>query len=132
MGYADYLRSLGINDEVIKILDVAEGRRAYDKMQADSQAALDAAAAKSREDMEAYRGTMQQWYDEKVLPDMNAARADATRARADEARAREVVRVASETNEGLRKVAESMGWKFDAAGGGGTSPAPANQPPAGG
>ena len=122
--YAEYLKANGATEEDLKVLDTPVARRAYDKMQADAQAAVDAANAKSVADMEAYRGTMNQWYEEKVLPENQAAQAEAVTAKAEAARAKAAVLAAAARDEGLKQVAINMGWTVD-----GTTP-PANTPPA--
>jgi hypothetical protein len=113
MTWAEHLKANGATTEEITLLDTAPARRAFDKQMADAQAALDAANAKSVTDMTAYRETMNQWYEEKVVPDMTAANAAAVTAKANEERAKAAILAAAARDEGLKQVAINMGWPVD-------------------
>ena len=123
MTWAEHLKANGATAEEITLLDTAPARRAFDKQMADQQAALDAAAAKSVEDMTAYRATMSDWYENKVTPENDAFKAEAATAKANEARAKAAFLAAAQRDESLKQVAINMGWTVD-----GTPPA--NNPPA--
>ena len=82
--FADYLRSLGTADADIAILDTSAAQKAYDKMVADSAAAV--AAEKKR--LEDYQVNVEKYYTEtntrakQLQDDAITAKADAARARA--------------------------------------------------
>lgn len=86
--YAEFLKSQGATDEDIKLLDTAIGRKAFDKMNADAEAARAegaAAVAAAKKDREQLTG----WFNETAVPEFKdmerrslAAEAEAGKARA--------------------------------------------------
>src|ERR1700693_5181726 len=110
MAWSDYLKSMGATTEEITLLDTPTARKAYDKQQADAQAAIEAANADGVRKMEEYRGTMNEWYETKVLPENQAAQAAAISAKADAERAKAAILAAAQRDEGLNQVAINMGW----------------------
>ncbi len=115
MTWAEHLKANGATAEEIALLDTAPARRAFDKQMADAQAAIEAANAEGTRKMEEYRGTMNQWYEEKVVPDMTAANAAAVTAKADAERAKAAILAAAQRDEGLKQVAINMGWQVEGA-----------------
>ena len=111
--YAEYLKSFGATEEDLKVLDTPVARKAYDKMVADQEAAVNQEKQNSQQAMQGYREEMNNWYEQKVLPEWENYKTEAATAKANEARAQAIVREASKTNEGLKKVAENMGWDIE-------------------
>jgi hypothetical protein len=111
--YAEYLKSLGATDEDIKVLDSPITRKAYEKMVADNEAAVNQERANSQQAMQGYREEMNNWYEQKVLPEWESYKTETATAKANEARARAIVSEASKSNEGLKQVAKNMGWDIE-------------------
>ena len=107
MTYAEYLKSQGASEEDVKVLDTAIGRKAFDKMQADTVAAQ-AAAADAAQKMDAFKTETDAWYNTTILPNYTKMEREAAAAKANEARA--VALIKASQDEGLRKVAEEMGY----------------------
>lgn len=126
--WAEHLRANGASAEEVTLLDTAPARKAWDKAQADAQAAVAAENAKSKADMEAYLATMNDWYETKVMPEWDDYKAKAVTAQAEAARAKAVIAAAAQTNEGLKKIAMDMGWPVDGALA--VTPPKTNEPPA--
>ena len=125
MTYAEYLKSQGATEDDVKVLDTAIGRKAFDKLQSDATAAAaDAAAAKQA--TADFKAETDKWYNETILPNYTTMEQKAATAAANEARAIALVRASQD--EGLKKVAESMGYKTDGAPAAPAAPAAAALP----
>src|SRR6266852_564517 len=116
--YGDFLRTQGASDADITLLDTPLAQKAYDAQ----SAAIAAAAADAEARVLDYKTKADEWYNNVAQPNLTKATADATKASAEAARLRALV--ASSTDEGLRKVAEEMGYKLD----GTRNPDPAANP----
>lgn len=100
MTYSEHLRANGATEDEVKLLDVPAARKAFDAISADAEArVLD------------YKKKADDWYTDTIKPAYDKSQADATKAIADAARLRSLV--ASSQDDGLRKVAEEMGYKLD-------------------
>jgi hypothetical protein len=108
--YSDFLRAQGASPEDIAILDTPVAQRAFDAQQAAAQSAI-----------ADYKAKADDWYEKVAQPNLTKAQQDAMAAQAEAARLRSLV--AQSQDEGLRKVAEQMGYKLD-----GSAAAPAAAP----
>jgi hypothetical protein len=129
--YADYLKTLGATDADIALLDTPIAQRAFD---AQEQRAADALHAK--EDADTKLTQYDTWYKEKAVPSYKEMERDLLVAKGNEARAAAVL--LQSQDDGLRQVAESMGYKPDGSPAGSArtpadapaTPIPANSSPA--
>jgi len=114
MTYAEYLQSMGASSEDIKVLDTSIGRKAFEAQEARIAAETARLAADAEARVLDYKTKADTWYNDVAQPNLTKAQSDATKANAEAARLRSLV--AQSTDEGLRKVAEEMGYKFDGTG----------------
>jgi len=103
MTYAEYLRSLGATEDEVKVMDTGIARRAFDKQQADLEAANTARDAAVRD-----RETNIKWVDEQIRPAYATMQNAVIKAQAEEARAKRALLSAQE--QGLVDVAKDLGY----------------------
>ena len=126
--YKSYLRTQGASEDDIKAL--TEGSfaqsaiRAFDAQQSHLAAEADRLKAEAEARVADYKKKADDWYESVAQPNLTRAEADARKATAEAARLRSLV--AQSTDEGLRKVAEEMGYKLD---GTSANPNPSNSNP---
>src|ERR1039458_8033072 len=105
--YGDFLRTQGATEDDVKLLDTSLAQKAYDAQVANI-AAAEADAQKRIADFKAETDT---WYNDKIVPNYSRMERESAAAKANEARAVALIRASQD--EGLRKVAEEMGYKPD-------------------
>ena len=86
MTWAELLKSQGVADEDIKILDTPATRKAFEKLQADAEAAIkagDDAKAAAKKDRDQLTG----WFNETAVPEFKEMERRAIAAEAEAAKA---------------------------------------------
>lgn len=120
MNYVEYLKSLGATDEDIKIFDTPLGRKAYEKMQADADAARSEGLA-ARDAAKKDRDQLQGWFNETAVPEFKDMERRAIAAEAETAKARAAWKAAQERGLIDNETSKALGWD---------TPAPGVTPPA--
>ena len=105
--WADYLKSQGAVEDIIKVLDTPEARKAYDTMQAQL-AESQRRQALADTDLKNY----QNWFSNEATPAFESMKEAKIRAEAEAAKARQII--LSSQEEGLLKLAKEAGWDVEA------------------
>ena len=96
--YSDFLRSQGATDEDVKLLDTPLAQRAFDAQSAAAEASV-----------ADYKAKADKWYNEQILPNYSRMEQESIAAKAEVARATALIQQSQD--DGLKKVAASMGYK---------------------
>src|SRR5690348_12632975 len=126
--YAEFLAECGATADEIKILDTPPARKAYEKQQAEADAAAKRAAdaEKARTD---YEASVKTWHEEKIAPEFTKIQAEAMASTAEAARYKAMLLKAQD--QGLIDIAKNLGVKPEDLGAPTPSrPSAADAPPA--